>query len=44
VEKIVRKGSFQQDQLLADVRQLVTNFVSTNNSAAAEAKSADEKT
>jgi signal transduction histidine kinase/DNA-binding response OmpR family regulator len=42
VEKIVRKGSFQQEQLLADVRQLVSNFIASNNSAADAKPPADK--
>ena len=44
VEKIVRKGSFQQDQLLADVRQLVSTFVATNGDSSASNQGQPNKT
>jgi len=38
VTKIMRKGSYQQDQLMSDVRQLVSSFVESGNAAAADKK------
>ena len=34
VTKIMRKGSYQQEQLMADVRQLVSSFIESGNAAA----------
>ena len=36
VTKIMRKGSYQQDQLMADVRQLVSSFVESGASSAGD--------